>query len=165
MKKRLPLPFRISFSKAYAIIDCFEIQIEKPSDASLQSLTWSEYKKCNTLKFLLCITLDGLVIFVSCGYSGRISDIELFEDSGIMDILPTSCDIMADRGFKGISTILMKKNIELVRPLSIYSDDKPTREQVILLKRIASVRIHVKRAVRRFREFSLLIRTQLCITQ
>ena len=64
----LPIPFRLNFSKVFAIIDCFEIQIEVPSNALHQSLTWSEYKKCNIIKYLLCITPDGLVIFVSEGF-------------------------------------------------------------------------------------------------
>ena len=157
VKILLPIPFRMNFSKVYAIIDCFEIQIEKPSNALHQALTWSSYKNCNTIKYLLCITPDGLVLFVSPGYEGRISDILLFEICGIMENLPEDCWLMADRGFKGIATILNKKNITLVRPPSVESDVKPSKAEVFLTKRIASVRIHVERSVRRFREFSMLV--------
>ena len=45
LKKALPIPFRMNFSNVVGIIDCFEIQIEKPSNALHQALTWSEYKK------------------------------------------------------------------------------------------------------------------------
>ena len=100
----------------YAIIDCFEIQIEKPTNAVHQALTYSDYKKCNTVKFLLCITPDGLVIFISEGYGGRISDIQIFEDSSLLNILPSGTSLMADRRFKGIATILNTKKINLVRP-------------------------------------------------
>lgn len=84
------------------------------------------------------------------------SDIELFEQSGIMNVLPEKCAFMADRGFKQIQTILHRKQIELVRPPSVSSQQKSTREEVLLTKRIASLRIHVERVIRRIREFSLL---------
>ena len=156
VKKLLPLPFRANFSDVFAIVDCLEIQIEKPSNPLHQALTWSEYKKCNTLKYLLCITPDGLIIFVSEGYGGRVSDIELFETCGIMNILPEKSCLLADRGFKNIASLLGKKNIKLVRPPSVSSTEKPSKQEVLLTKRIASIRIHVERSVRRLREFSML---------
>lgn len=75
LKATLPIPFRLNFSNVCGIIDCFEIQIGKPTNALHQALTWSEYKKCNTLKYLICISPDGLITFISSGYGGRISDI------------------------------------------------------------------------------------------
>lgn len=107
------------------------------------------------MKYLLCITPDSLNIFISKGYGGRVSDMELFGDCGIMNILPENSMLMTDRGFKGIDTILRTKNIELVRPPSVPDNYKPTKQEVILTKRIASVRIHVERAVRRIWEFKL----------
>lgn len=83
------------------------------------------------------------------------SDIELFKQSGIMNVLPEKCALMADRGFKQIENILHKKQIELVRPPSVSSKQKSTREEVLLTKRIASLRIHIERVIR-IREFSLL---------
>lgn len=154
--KKVLIQFRLNFNNVVGIIDCFEIQIEKPSNALHQALTWSEYKKCNTLKYLICITPDGLIIFISQGYGGRISDVELFEKSGIMDVLPERCALMAERGFKQIQTILHKKHIKLVRPPSVSTQQKSTKEEVLLTKRIASLRIRVERVIRRIREFSLL---------
>jgi len=60
-----------------------------------QALTWSEYKKCNTLKYLIAISPDGLIIFISGGYEGRVSDAELFDKSGIMNVLPEKCAVIA----------------------------------------------------------------------
>ena len=51
--KRL-MPQEFLATKAYAstrvIIDATELFIEKPSDLSLQGVTWSNYKSHNTLK-------------------------------------------------------------------------------------------------------------------
>lgn len=156
IKKNLPIPFRLNFSNVACIIDCFEIQIEKPSNALHQALTWSDYKKCNTLKYLIGISPDGLIVFISTGYGGRVSDVELFEKCLIMDVLPEKCELMADRGFKQIQTILQKKQIVLVRPPSVLTQQKPSKEEVLLTKQIASLRIHVERVIRRIREYSLL---------
>ena len=40
----LPLAFITTFKDVTAIIDCFEIEIAKPSQSSLQALTFSNYK-------------------------------------------------------------------------------------------------------------------------
>ncbi|KAJ8667607.1 hypothetical protein QAD02_009270 [Eretmocerus hayati] len=108
VQKYLPIPSRAYYNSVYVLIDAFEIQIQKPSNPILQVLTWSEYKKCNTIKYIIAITPDGFIVFISKGYGGRISDIKLFEACGIIDILPEGCACMADRGFKGIEGPLIK---------------------------------------------------------
>jgi len=91
------------------IIDCFEIQIEKSSNTMHQALTCSEYKKCITLKYLMVISPDGLIIFISGEYGGRVNDAELFDKSRIMNVLPEKCAVMADRRFKQIQIISLQK--------------------------------------------------------
>lgn len=68
IKNNLFISFRTKYNKVQSIIDCFEIQTEKPSEPVKQSLTWSEYKKCNILKYLIS-TADGFN-FISNGYGG-----------------------------------------------------------------------------------------------
>ncbi|XP_018307565.1 uncharacterized protein [Mycetomoellerius zeteki] len=156
IKKNLPVAFRAYYSHVCAIIDAFEIEIEKPSDSVQQALIWSEYKKCNTLKYLIACAPDGFIIFISSGYGGRISDTLLFQESKIMHILPEKCGIMADRGFKQIQTILNQNKCELLRPPSISTSTKPTRQEVLKTKSIASLRIHIERVIRRVREYKIL---------
>lgn len=96
--KNLHLAFRARYSNGVSIINCLEIQIEKPSNAIHQSLTWSQYKK-----YLIFCTHDGLVNFVTVGYSGRATDVMIVEDCGFLECLPPKTAVMADRGFKEIS--------------------------------------------------------------
>lgn len=152
----LPIQFRMLFSGVQSIIDCLEIEIQKPSSALHQSLTWSDYKKCNTVKYLISATPDGLINFISCGYGGRASDVAILENCGYLDMLPENSVVMADRGFKQIESLLCKKNCTLVRPPSVTGDSKMTEDEVILTKRIASVRIHIERIIKRIRDFKLL---------
>lgn len=156
VKKNLPIPFRAHYSNVYAIIDAFEIQIQKPSNPVHQALTWSEYKKCNTLKYLVACTPDGFIVYISKGYGGRVSDTTLFEECGIMDKLPVKISLMADRGFKHVDNILHGQKSELIRPPSVSQSEKPTKQEVLETKRIASLRIHVERVIRRAREYAML---------
>ena len=71
----LPIAFRANYAEVQSIVDCFEIEIEKLSDPVKQALTWSEYKKCKTMKYLISCSPDGAVNFISTGYGGRTSDI------------------------------------------------------------------------------------------
>jgi len=75
IKELLPIPFRYRYSSVQSIIDCLEIEIPKPSDPIKQALTWSEYKKCNTLKYLISSTPDGFIRFISDGFNGRCTEV------------------------------------------------------------------------------------------
>lgn len=156
IKLNLPLPFRARYSHVQSIIDCLEIEIQKPSNAINQSVTWSEYKKCNTLKYLISMTPNGTINFISEGFCGRTSDATIVELSQYLNELPDNCAVMVDRGFKNIEHLLQKKGCILIRPPSVSSNSKPTKEEVIETRRIASLRIHVERVIRRIRKFNIL---------
>ncbi|KAL4721003.1 hypothetical protein ACJJTC_016774 [Scirpophaga incertulas] len=154
IKKNLPIAFRYKYNQVTCIIDCFEIEIQKPSKAIHQALTWSEYKKTNTLKYLISCTPDGLVNFVSNGYAGRISDVNLLEHSRFLDCLQPGTCILADRGFKQL--YLSQRGFVLLRPPSVSAGMKLSKKEVKQTKQIASLRIHVERVIRRLREFAML---------
>lgn len=156
IKYFLPIPFRARYHNVQSIIDCLEIEIEKPTDPVKQALTWSEYKKCNTLKYLVSATPDGFINYISIGYGGRISDSLLVQTCGYLDQVPAGSSVMADRGFKDIAKYLHERNCNLVRPPSVSSSTKPTRAEVMESKRIASLRIHIERVIRHIREFKYL---------
>jgi hypothetical protein len=94
--QNLPLAFRARYSNINSIIGAFEIAIEKPSDSLKQALSWSEYKKCNTLKYLISATPDGIINYVTPGYPGRITDTTLVEECGYLKMLPKGVQVMAD---------------------------------------------------------------------
>lgn len=156
IKKNLPIAFRHKYNKVNCIIDCLEIEIQKPKKATHQALTWSEYKKANTYKYLISCTPDGLVSFVSNGYGGRISDVNLLEHCKFLDSLEPRSFILADRGFKHIEIYLKQRGFTLLRPPSVAVGSKLTKSESKQTKEIASLRIHVERVIRRIREFSIL---------
>ncbi|XP_046976563.1 uncharacterized protein LOC124542681 isoform X1 [Vanessa cardui] len=154
--KTLPMAFRHKYYNVSCIIDCLEIEVQKPSKSVNQALTWSDYKKTNIIKYLISCTPNGLVNYVSPGFGGRTTDTCLVESCDFVHTLEKGMCIMADRGFKHVEQFLLKSGVQLVRPPSVQSGVKLSKLEAKLTKQIASLRIHVERVIRRLREFNML---------
>lgn len=154
--KTLPMAFRHKYYNVSCIIDCLEIEMQKTSNAVNQALTWSEYKKANTIKYLISCTPSGLVNYISPGFGGRITDTCLVETCDFIQCLDKGMHVMADRGFKHIEQYLQKSGVQLVRPPSVKTGVKLNKCEAKQTKQIASLRIHVERVIRRLREFHML---------
>ena len=100
LQKTMPWCFRSHYGlKVTSIIDCFELFIEKPCDLMSKAVTWSTYKHHNTVKYLVSITPQGTVSFISKGYGGRASDKYITENCGYLKKLFPGDVVLADRGF------------------------------------------------------------------
>ena len=90
LRKTMPLAFKRNFGdKVAGIIDCFEIFIERPSSLIARAMTWSNYKHHNIVKFLIRITPQRVISFISKACGGRVSDKQVTENSGILrKVLP-----------------------------------------------------------------------------
>ena len=96
----MPECFRKSFKdKVAVIIDCFEVFIERPSNLLARAATWSTYKHHNTAKFLIGITPQGVMSYISDVWGGRVSDKYLTEHCGILAKLLPGDIVLTDRGF------------------------------------------------------------------
>ena len=80
----MPMCFRALYQKVAVIIDCFELFTEKPSGALNQVQTYSNYKHHQTVKYLIGISPQGTVTFISDGWGGRTSDKHIVEKSGFL---------------------------------------------------------------------------------
>lgn len=140
------------------IIDCSELFIQRPSDLQTQAATWSDYKSHNTLKFLIGITPQGSVCFLSKLWGGRASDRHIVTHSGFLDYIEYGDKILADRGFP-ISDALMLRGAELIIPPGARGKLQMTKKDAQKTKQVANTRIHVERIIRRLKCFRFLSRT------
>ena len=69
--KTMPMAFRKHFPRCSVIIDCFEIFLDRPTHLLARAQTYSSYKHHNTVKYLIGITPQGTVSFISEGWGGR----------------------------------------------------------------------------------------------
>ena len=145
--KTMPMQFRQHFGKKCAvIIDCFEIFIDRPSNLKARAETWSSYKHHNTVKFLIGITPQGTVSFISNSWGGRASDKYITEHCGFLDkILPGDL-VLADRGFDVGDTLgCLMANVKI--PAFTKGKSQLGPLDVEDTRHIASVRIHVERVI------------------
>ena len=126
----------------------------------MQSSTWSSYKHHNTAKFLIACTPNGCISFISSLYVGSISDVELTRVSGLLTRLQDKpgISIMADRGFT-IRDMLKQIGIDLNIPPFMEGRPQLPAKEILEGRHIASVRIHVERAIGRIKTFSILKQT------
>ena len=152
----MPESFKPKYANTRVIIDASEIKIQVPSSASASVLCYSSYKSNHTLKFLIGVAPCGLISFMSRGYGGRITDAQITTQSGILDLLEPGDEVMADKGFPLIERDLINKDCLLVMPPKRTQKRQFTEKENQETYAIASVRIHVERAIARMKRFGVL---------
>lgn len=73
--------------------------IERLSSRLARAHVRSNYKHHSTLKFLIGITPQGTISYLSCCVGGRMSDKQIVEQSKLNDFLLPGGVVRADRGF------------------------------------------------------------------
>ncbi|KAJ8966057.1 hypothetical protein NQ314_003765 [Rhamnusium bicolor] len=155
--KTVPSCFKESFHEnTTIIIDCFEIRTQTPSNMLAAAQSWSNYKHSQTVKYLIGITPQGSVCFISEGWGGRVSDKFLIQNSVLLNQLVPGDVVMADRDF------LIREFVELFQAsvkIPAFTRGKSQLHPVDLEKTrsIAHVRIHVERVIGGIRQkYSIL---------
>jgi hypothetical protein len=136
-------------------IDCTECFIEKPRNLELQSLTWSDYKKHNTVKFLVAISPNGSICFLSKAWCGRASDRRITMESGFMELIEPGDLVLADRGFPILEDLAVRNAILAIPPPS-SGIEQQERSQVHKTSSVANARIHVERSIGRIKQYTIL---------
>ncbi|CAH3040112.1 unnamed protein product, partial [Pocillopora meandrina] len=131
-----------------------EIFIQRPSAMLAQSETWSDYKHHNTWKVLVGVTPNGQVSFISDLWGGRVSDKQITRGSGVLNLLEPGDNVMVDRGFD-ISDIVSNGVIVNMPPF-LAGRHQMTGVETQETKSIASLRIHVERAIGRIKTYHIL---------
>ena len=98
--------------------------------------------------------MELLPFFPNC-MGGHCSDKSIGEDCGILQLLEEGDSVMADRGFE-IQDLLAKKKVYLNIPPFMGCKDQLSPEEEDETRDVASVRIHVERAIERVKNYNIL---------
>ena len=89
-------------------------------------------------------------------FSGSISDEELVQKSGFLDLLEEGDVVMADKGFN-IQDLLAVRGVRLSAP-PVMRKNNVSASASTLTRRIANKRIHIERMIRKLKSFKILCR-------
>ena len=143
------------------IIDCFELFLEKPSNLLAKACTWSQYKHYNTAKYLICISPQGVITFISKGWSDCTSDKHITEHSGFLKHLHHDDVILADRGFN-VAECLGSVGASLHIPSFTRGKTQLSPSEVEKTRSKANVCIHIEHVIGAARQrFSILSATDV----
>ena len=156
----MPMCFRKHCPKCTVIIDCFEIFLERPTNLLARAQTFSAYKHHNTVKYLIGITPQGTIRYISEGWGGRVSDKHLTENCGLLNLLLPSDVVLADRGFD-IQEAVALWAVKVTTPAFMKGKKQLSGIEVEQTRRIANIRIHVERVIGLLRQkYAILSETQ-----
>ena len=150
----MPHDFKSKYPHTRVIIDCTELKCQMPSSLLLNSELFSSYKNHTTLKGLIGISPAGHITFISELYTGSVSDREITMRSGFLDLpFDANDSVMADKGF----TIqeLLPVDVSLNIPPFLGSSAQMPASDVVKTQEIASLRIHVERAINKIKNFRI----------
>ena len=151
LRLNMPVCFRKHYMGVKCIIDCFEIFIERPSSYVARAVTYSNYKKHNTIKVFIAVAPTGSICFISKGWGGRVSDRVITSKCGFLDKLDYGDQIMADRGFN-ISDELAVRGAKLFIPAFTRGKSQLPKKDVEETRQLANRRVHVERVIGQLRK-------------
>ena len=160
--RTMPVDFRKDFGKCVIIIDCFEVFIERPTSLMARAQTWSNYKKHNTVKFLIGITPQGTVAFISKGSGRRASDVHITEHSGLFRHLLPGDVVLADRGFN-IQEAAGMYCAEVKIPPFTKGKKQLSKMEVDSAHKLSSIRIHIECVIGMVRQKYTILQSTLPI--
>ncbi|GFT35139.1 uncharacterized protein TNCV_352751 [Trichonephila clavipes] len=148
----MPPPFRMYYKNVRIIVDCTEIEVQKPSSPMEQQMTFSRYKNANTFKGMVGIIPNGAISFISEFLTGSISDKEGFIRSKLMDRLEPNDVVMADKGFL-IANELEKIGCKLYRPIFLEDKIQFDLSEMVSNCQLSNKRVTVERAISKIKIF------------
>ncbi|KAF4524565.1 hypothetical protein B566_EDAN015515 [Ephemera danica] len=151
----LPNSFKDKYRNCRVILDCTEFRAQQPHDIHKRVYLFSHYKNTFTIKLLIGITPCGFICLVSDCCGGKTSDTQMTLNSTLLSKLESGDMVMADKGFPGIKTALGDEHVITVMPPFCH-EGTLTADELDETYNIASVRIHVERAIQRLKNYNIL---------
>ena len=154
LSRFLPRVFK-TLKNVRCSIDCTEFRVETSRNFAQQGNTFSSYKHANTFKCLIACTPNGGACFISDLFEGDISDVEIFEESGITKHIQPGDVILADRGFT-VQDNLYPLQAKVKIPSFLKGRKSLSAQEELDTRIIAKARIHIERFNQRLKQFKLV---------
>ncbi|XP_041847320.1 uncharacterized protein LOC121643832 [Melanotaenia boesemani] len=143
----MPHQFMEAFGKHLAVIvDFIEVSIEKPFSLETMAQRLSSDERGCTMKYLIGITPQGIISFISKGLDGRTSDKEITESCGLLNKLLPGDIILAGQGFD-IEENLGMMCVEVKLPAFTKGAHLLDAMDVEKMRKITHLRTHVERFI------------------
>ncbi|KAK3919555.1 Ryanodine receptor 1 [Frankliniella fusca] len=156
LQKRIDRPEAFkAFENFRVCIDTTEVRIQSPDNLEQQGNTYSDYKSGNVWLYLIGISCWGGMSFISPGFEGSMSDVDIYNQSGIREFLEPGDMVLADRGFR-VEEECDEDGVLLVHPPFLRGRSQFTAEEEMLTKEVAKARIFVEHLVRKVKVFKVL---------
>uniref|UniRef100_A0A3B5MKN2 THAP-type domain-containing protein n=1 Tax=Xiphophorus couchianus TaxID=32473 RepID=A0A3B5MKN2_9TELE len=146
IKSTMPQLFKATYPDCVSILDCFEVLTEGPSYLETKTINSSHYKSHNTMKYLISVTPQGFINFISKGWAGRTSDRLVTESCGYLNNLAPGDAVLANKGFN-IEDIVALRGARLIVPVITKGVKQLPHGEITEGKKLLSVRINMDRAL------------------
>lgn len=147
LKYTMPVAFQLAFGdKIPIIVDSFEICIEKSSNPATANQTWSNCKHGHTVKYLIGVSPQSVIVYISDAYGGGSSDKFIVEDSGFLNNIEEGDIVMADRDFL-TADYSKTKGAKLQTPAFTKGRDQLHPMEIDDTRKIGNVRLLVQRVI------------------
>ena len=157
LQRFLPRVFK-TIKRIRCSVDCTEFRVETSRNFARQGNTYSSCKHANTFKCLIAVTPNGGSCFVSDLYEGDISDVQIFEQSGILKHIEPQDVILVDRGFT-VQDLVNPLQAYIQIPAFLKGRGNLSAAEELSTRKIAKARVHVERFNQRLKQFKLVGRT------
>ena len=146
IRKSVPNSIKQHYPACVCTIDCSEIFIDTPTNFKARAQTYSNYKRHNTIKFLIGITPNGSISFLSRCWGGRVSDKNLISNTTFYKLLLPGDVVLANRGFT-IEEDMMIYGAKLEIPSFTKGKKQLSQREVEQSAQLSRVRVHVERVI------------------
>lgn len=143
------------FPDLLTVLDVMETPIERPSDPEQQKRYFSGKKKTHTCKTGLLVNEQGQLRGVTRSYPGRVHDLTVFRQSGLLELLPVQSVKVADKGFDGLHQDLPEHNV--VTPHKARRNHKLDEAEKWANRDVSRQRIVVENTICELKHFKVLV--------
>ena len=142
------------FGDTSCLGDCTETNILASENFDVNNITFSQYKNHTTGKTAVWITPQGSLLQCSDTYPGTISDNDITEQCGVLDMVNRGSVVLTDKGF-GITDMCLQKGLHHNRP-PLKFDAQYDESEISKSFDIATLRIYNENYIGRMRDWAII---------